>query len=70
MTLEEFQTDLEARLATMSDDELRTKLENAGCVFADPWLETYLANQESASVPGTGPAVFMSANSSELALAA
>lgn len=68
MTLEEFQTDLEARLATMSDDEFCTKLENAGCVFADPWLETYLANQESASVPGT--AVFMSANSSELALAA
>ena len=70
MTLEEFQTDLEAKLAALSDDELRAELESVGCVFADPWLEAVLDADEVVSVSGTTQPFAMSANSNELALAA
>lgn len=70
MTLEEFQSDLEARLATMSDEELRAKLEAAGCVFDDPWGHAKLSGDQVISVVGTVQFGELVANSNELALAA
>jgi hypothetical protein len=70
MTLEEFQSDLEARLAVMSDEELRAKLEAAGCVFDDPWMHAKLGGDQVISVMGTTQMAGSIANSNELALAA
>ena len=70
MNLEEFKIDLESKLAALSDDELRAELENVGCVFADPWLEALLSENEAVPVTASGFEVSAAANSSELALAA
>jgi len=70
MNLEEFKIDLEAKLAALSDDELRAELENVGCVFADPWLEACWTEQEAVAVTASGFEVSAAADSNELALAA
>ena len=70
MNLEEFKLDLEAKLAAMTDDQLRTELEQAGCVFAEPWLDQSLDDLELIAVNNSESGTFEAYESNELALAA
>lgn len=69
MNLEDFKLDLEAKLAAMSDDQLRAELEQVGCVFDEPWMDATLDDLNLINV-GSGTNTFEAADSSELALAA
>lgn len=40
MNLEEFKLDLDAKLAAMTDDQLRAELEQVGCVFDEAMVTT------------------------------
>lgn len=42
MNLDEFKLDLEAKLAALTDEQLRSELEQAGCVFEKSWLDPSL----------------------------
>ena len=68
MTLEQFKIDFPARLAAMTKDERIAGLEKAGFIFADQWL-TDLFEASSTCFAEVDP-LQLSANSSELALAA
>lgn len=70
MNLENFKQDLEATLASMSDEQLRSELEAVGCVFDEPWLDSWLDDLEAVSVSNSESSAFDAADSNELALAA
>jgi hypothetical protein len=70
MNLEDFKLDLEAKLAAMSDEQLRAELEQVGCVFDEPWMDASLDDLNLIDVSGSGTNTFEAADSNELALAA
>lgn len=70
MNLEEFKLDLEAKLAAMTDDQLRAELEQVGCVFDEPWMDAFLDEIDLISVNNSESSTFEAAESNELALAA
>lgn len=70
MNLENFKLDLEAKLAAMSDDQLRAELEQVGCNFDEPWMDAFLDEIDLISVNNSESSTFEAAESNELALAA
>jgi hypothetical protein len=70
MNLDEFKLDLEAKLAAMTDEQLRDELEQVGCVFDEPWLDSNLDEVELISANNSESSTFEAADSNELALAA
>lgn len=70
MNLEEFKLDLEAKLAAMTDDQLRAELEQVSCVFDEPWMDAFLDDIDLISVNNSESGTFEAAESNELALAA
>jgi hypothetical protein len=70
MNTNDFKLDLEAKLAALTDDELRAELELVGCVFEEPWLDTFLDELDTLTVNGAETGTFEAADSNELALAA
>ena len=70
MNLEDFKLDLEAKLAAMSDEQLRAGLEQVGCVFDEPWMDASLDDLNLIDVSGSATNTFEAADSNELALAA
>ncbi len=70
MKLEEFKLDLEAKLAAMTDDQLRVELEQVGCVFDEPWLNSCLDDLDLILVSNSESSTFEASESNELALAA
>jgi hypothetical protein len=64
MTTAELIAEFDADMASMSQAELIRALEEAGCIFEEPWLDAF---SESGSHFDT---VSAAANSDELALAA
>lgn len=67
MTLEQFTEELDATLASMSDQELIAALEEAGCEFEDPWLTSQWNEDSYCSFECL---VMSNINFDELALAA
>jgi hypothetical protein len=70
MNLEDFKLNLEAKLAAMSDEQLRAELEHVGCVFDEPWMDASLDDLDLIYASGSGTNTFEAADSNELALAA
>ncbi len=70
MNLENFKLDLEAKLAAMTDEQLRADLEAVGCIFEEPWLDSWLDDLAAVSVSNSDSSAFDAADSNELALAA
>lgn len=70
MNLEDFKLDLEAKLAAMTDAQLRAGLEQVGCVFVEPWMDSCLDDLDLVSANNSESSTFEAADSSELALAA
>lgn len=70
MNLEDFKLDLDAKLAAMTDDQLRAELEQVGCIFDEPWLNPCLDELDLISVSNSESGTFEAAESNELALAA
>ena len=70
MNLDEFKIDLEAKLAALTDDQLRAELEHVDCVFEEPWLDPSLDEVELISANNSESSTFEAADSNELALAA
>lgn len=70
MNLEDFKLELDAKLAALSDEQLRAELEQLGCVFDEPWLDLFLDDTALVAVTGSESATFEAADSDELAFAA
>lgn len=70
MNPEEFKLDLDAKLAAMTDAQLRAELEQVGCVFDEPWMDAFLDELDLVAVGGAASGTFEAADSNELALAA
>jgi len=70
MNLENFELELDAALAALTDEQLRAELESFGCVFEEPWLDAFLEGVDLVTANSEDCAAFEAADSSELALAA
>lgn len=70
MNLDDFKLDLEAKLAALTDDQLRNELEQVGCVFDEPWLDTSMDELDLIFANNSDSSTFEAADSNELALAA